>query len=185
MSILRRLIAAAAALLLVPALAACGFNEQTDAVYQASTGTNARNGDVWILNATIVSAKDGSGTFAGTLVNQTETDTVTLLSVTGASTMPRIVVKPNRHVNLAKSGAVRIELGSIAPGKFIELTFEFDNGETTKFKVPVVTHTGDYADVPTGKQATKKDAASEKGAQQAEEGAAKQPKADQSPSAAG
>ena len=151
MSTLRRRIAAVAVLLLVPTLAACGFNEQTDEVYQASTGTNARNGDVWILNATVVSKKDGSGTFAGTLVNQTEDKTVSLTSVTDATGMPQITVAPSTAVNLGDTGQVRLEDDAIAAGKFVSLTFEFDNGQTTTFKVPVVDNTGDYADVPVGK----------------------------------
>ena len=150
MSTLRRRFAVVAMLLLVPTLAACGFNEQTDEVYQASTGTNARNGDVWILNATVVSKKDGSGTFAGTLVNQTEDKTVSLTSVTDATGMPQITVAPSTAVNLGDTGQVRLEDDAIAAGKFVSLTFEFDNGQTTTFKVPVVTNTGDYADVPLG-----------------------------------
>ena len=151
MSTLRRRFAVVAMLLLVPTLAACGFNEQTDAVYQASTGTNARNGDVWILNATVVAKKDGAGTFAGTLVNQTEDKTVTLTSVTDAAAMPAVTVDPNSAVNLGDTGQVRVKDEGIVPGTFVELTFDFDNGESTTFKVPVVSHTGDYADVPVGK----------------------------------
>ena len=65
---------AIAALLLVPALASCGFNAQTDQVYQAAVGINDRSGEVDILNALIVSGEDGSGTFAGTLVNKDTTN---------------------------------------------------------------------------------------------------------------
>ena len=154
MSTLRSRFAAVAMLLLVPTLAACGFNEQTDAIYQASTCTNARNGDVWILNATIVSATDGTGTFAGTLVNQTETKTVGLTSVTDAVGEPAIKVGPSDNVNLARSGELRLKGDDIVPGKFVALTFTFDNGETTTFKVPVVANTDDYAAVPVGPTST-------------------------------
>ena len=42
--------AAIAALLLAPALTACGFNEQTDQVYQPAVGVNDRSDNVYVLN---------------------------------------------------------------------------------------------------------------------------------------
>ena len=142
---------AIAALLLAPALAACGFNEQTDQVYQPAVGINDRSGEVDILNALIVSGEDGSGTFAGTLVNKDQTHDDTLDSVTGPG-----VTSPSRTVEvpaagvarLADSGAVTVKGSAIRPGTFIELTLGFASGQSTTVKVPVVAATGDYADVP-------------------------------------
>ncbi len=75
---------AIAALLLAPALTACGFNEQTDQVYQPAVGVNDRSASVYVLNAVVVSGVDGSGTFAGTLVNTDTTADDTLDSVSGS-----------------------------------------------------------------------------------------------------
>lgn len=142
--------AAIAALLMAPVLTACGFSVQTDQVYQAAVGPNYRNGDVDILNALIVSGQDGSGTFAGTLVNTKNTDDQ-LDSVTGpditASRRP-VDVPAAGVARLAESGALTLRGSGIEPGAYVQLTFAFSNGQTTTLKVPVVAAEGDYAGVP-------------------------------------
>jgi hypothetical protein len=140
---------AIAALLLAPALTACGFNEQTDQVYQAAVGVNDRSGDVDILNGLVVSGQDGSGTFAGTLVNTTnEDDTLESVSGSGITAARRTVDVPAEgSVPLAEKGQVSVQGSDIKPGSFVELTFSFSSGQTTTMKVPVVAATGDYADV--------------------------------------
>jgi hypothetical protein len=148
---------AIAALLLAPALAACGFNEQTDQVYQPAVGINDRSGEVDILNALIVSGVDGSGTFAGTLVNKDQTTPDTLDSVTGPGITSRRVsvdVPAAGVARLAESGDVAVKGSAIKPGTFVELTLAFSSGQSTTVKVPVVAATGDYVDVPLPGDAT-------------------------------
>lgn len=143
--------AAIAALLLAPALTACGFNEQTDQVYQAAVGVNDRSGQVDILNALIVSGEDGSGTFAGTLVNKSTTEDDGLDDVTGpgiTASRTTVEIPASDSVPLADKGELSLEGSKIQPGNFIELTFSFSSGQTTTVKVPVVAASGDYADVP-------------------------------------
>lgn len=142
---------AIAALLLAPALTACGFSAQTDQVYQPALGVNDRSGTVDVLNALIVSGEDGSGTFAGTLVNEDTTQDNTLDSVSG----PGITASPSTvdvpaggNARLAESGAVTLQGSDIKPGSFVELTLSFTSGQTTTMKVPVVEATGDYSKVP-------------------------------------
>ena len=143
---------AIAALLLAPALTACGFSEQTDQVYQPGVGVNDRSGQVDILNALIVSAADGSGTFAGTLVNKNTKDDDTLTGVSGSGiTAPQqlsIDVKAGDNVPLADSGEVALKGSAIKAGDFVSLTFSFSSGQTSTVKVPVVAATGDYSAVP-------------------------------------
>ena len=143
--------AAIAALLLAPVLTACGFNAQTDQVYQAAVGPNDRSGSVNILNALIVSGTDGSGTFAGTLVNTDPTNDDTLESVTGqgltASRRP-VDIPAGGTALLADTGELTLEGSAIKPGDWVELTFAFSSGQTTTMKVPVVEAAGDYSDVP-------------------------------------
>lgn len=147
-----------AALLLAPTLTACGFSAQTDQVYQAAVGVNDRSGDVDVLNALVVSGADGSGTFAGTLVNKDTTEDATLDSVsgTGITASRRTVEVPAAGVaRLAESGDVTVRGDEIKPGTFVELTLTFDTGQSTTVTVPVVAAEGDYADVPlpgSGKQ---------------------------------
>jgi hypothetical protein len=150
MTTLRRRVAVAALLLLVPTLAACGFGEQTDAVYQAATGVNSRTGQVWILNALIVSSTDGTGTFAGSLVNESQTKPATLVSVSSADGNVSVKVPAGSLVDMGRAGAVRLTDSAITPGSFVPLTFTFDNGQIVKVDMPVVEHSGDYAAVPVG-----------------------------------
>ncbi|MGY2876201.1 hypothetical protein ACVW00_003391 [Marmoricola sp. URHA0025 HA25] len=142
---------AIAALLLAPALTACGFNEQTDQVYQPAVGVNDRAGNVDILNALIVSGTDGSGTFAGTLVNKDQTQDDRLESVSGpdvTASGDSVSIPAAEAVPLADEGQLTLEGDAITPGTFIELTFVFGSGQSTTLKVPVVEAAGDYGDVP-------------------------------------
>lgn len=145
--------AAIAALLLAPALTACGFSAQTDQVYQPAVGVNDRSGSVDILNAVIVSQTDGSGTFAGTLVNKNQTQDDVLDNVSGpgiTASTGSVTIKAGQNALLAKTGQLTLTGEPIKAGSFVELTFSFGSGQSTTMKVPVVTDTGDYAGVPMG-----------------------------------
>jgi hypothetical protein len=152
MTLVRRRGAATALLLLAPLLTACGFNNQTDQVYQAATGTNERTIDgVDVLNALIVSAQDGQGTFAGSLSLPDEaTKPVALTSITDGSLTAPVEVKPGEVVNLAQSGKVRLQGSDIVAGKFLPITFGFSDGKTVHMMVPVVANDGPSASVPVG-----------------------------------
>lgn len=135
---------------LLPLLTACGFSAQTDQVYQAPVGVNDRSGDVDILNALVVSGQEGSGTFAGTLVNTVDRDdTLDSVSGSGITAARRTVDVPaDDVVPLADKGQITLSGSTIKAGSFVELTFGFASGQTTTMKVPVVAASGDYADVP-------------------------------------
>ena len=153
---------AIAALLLAPALGACGFSAQTDQVYQPAVGPNDRSGQIQVLNAVIVTNGGGQGTFAGSLVNKADAaDAVT--NVTGDS---GVTAKPGGPldipaygaVNLSKalepSGAIPLVISGadqVVAGKYVTLTFTFTHGNPVTMKVPVVDETAegqDYQDVP-------------------------------------
>ena len=148
---LRRRVASAAVLLLAPVVAACGFNYQTDQVYQPATGTDDRSGQVYILNAMVVTVSGKQGTFAGTLVNESQTHATRLVSVTGpnlqGSTTP-VRLPANQAVNLADTGQISVSGPTIKAGNFVTMNFEFANGQSTRMDVPVVSRTGPYANVP-------------------------------------
>ncbi len=148
---LRRRFALAALLLVTPLVGACGFNYQTDEVYQPATGTDNRTGQVYILNAMVVTVGGKQGTFAGTLVNENQTRADKLVGITGpsiqGSTTP-VPLPPNQAVNLADSGQITISGPDIKAGYMVPMTFEFANGQSTQMDVPVVSRTGAYANVP-------------------------------------
>lgn len=118
MTKLRRRGSATAALLLVPALAACGFGVQTNKQYQAGAGVDNRDGIVQILNAAVVLPQAGAtnGVFLGSFVNTSGSDpaqqanytpgqtaTVESISITnpaGGSTVdPHITLAPTSAYN--------------------------------------------------------------------------------------
>jgi hypothetical protein len=129
---------------------ACGFNYQTDQVYQPATGSDNRTGEVYILNAMVVTVNGGKGTFAGTLVNENLTRADKLVSVTGPNlqgSQSQVTIPPNGSVNLAQTGKVWVSGPQVKPGGFVRMNFQFANGQSTQMDVPVVSRTGYYADV--------------------------------------
>jgi len=141
-------------LLLLPLVAACGFNAQTDQDYQAAVGPNDRSGQIDVLNALIVSDQEGQGTFAGTLVNKSTSKDGRLVSVSGATLAAPIKIRPESAVNLAESGAVHIEEDSIKPGVMVPVTLRFESGQTTEMTVPVVGPAAPYDTVPLSPSAS-------------------------------
>lgn len=150
MSTLHRRVAVAALLLLVPTVAACGFNDQTDQVYQPGVGIDYRNGQVYVLDALVVDGGNGNGTFGGTLVNHSSGRSAQLISISDSIGPVDIKIAPASAVDLASSGAVRLKSNAIKPGHFVTLRLEFSSGQVTTTRVPVVEHSGDYAAVPAG-----------------------------------
>jgi hypothetical protein len=149
---LRRRLAALSLALLVPGLAACGFNEQTDQVYQPAVGVNNRSGTVDVLGAVVVSGTDGSGTFSASLVNQDQSTPATLSSVTGPSgtqvqVTQQVEVQPDSLSNLADIGAVSVSGDDVKPGNFIRLTLHFDTGQESTLNVPVVDRELEFSQV--------------------------------------
>jgi hypothetical protein len=147
----RRRLAAVAMVLLVPALAACGFGYQTDQVYQPGVGVNNRDGNVDVLGAVVVSSLNGEGTFVASLVNGDDEKDDSLVDMTGegveVSLKGPIEVPAGSLVNLADTGAVSVTGDTIQPGKFARLTLTFESGQTTEVNVPVVPYSGEFDSV--------------------------------------
>lgn len=151
----RRTIAAVALLFAAPAVTACaqGFGAQTDQQYQPVDGVTAHLDGVDVIAAAIVAGDDGKGTLSAGLVAD-EDDTLAQVSGSGVTvTGLPTEVTANKPVNLAKEGVV-VEGDDVEPGNYVELTFTFAGGESTKLSVPVVTNSGDYADVELPKGST-------------------------------
>ena len=152
-------IATAAAVLALPVMSSCGsnFNAPTDQVYQPGLGTNDRSGSIDVLHALIVSGEDGTGTLVAALVNNDVENDDTLVGVAGAGDDGSIKVQAQggpveiaagELYQLADKGSVSVRADQIQPGRFVELTFSFERGESVTVEVPVVARSGDYANVP-------------------------------------
>jgi len=152
---LRRSIAAAA-VVLVPVLSACGFDQPTDRVYTPGVGVNERSGEVDVLNALVVSGTDGSGALVATLANndQTEPDALTQVSGAGEDSAVRVALDgpvqlgAGTSLSLTDETEVFVEGERITPGAFVQLSFTFQNAEAVTLEVPVVARRGPYSDIP-------------------------------------
>lgn len=146
-----RTAAVAATLTAGMALSSCGFDAQTNQVYNPGVGVNDRTGSIDVLGAVIVSGSDGSGTLVVSFANNSadRDDTLTGVSgegveaeVSGATTIPG-----NDSLNLSEDG-IRLTGDEIAAGRFVPLTFSFERAEAVSIEVPVVANEDEYADVP-------------------------------------
>ncbi len=159
-------IAAGALVLAVPSLAGCSF--ATDAVYTPAPGANDRDGQVDVLNAVIVSNKDGEGTFIATFSNNKDatfadgfkdaTDTLTGLDGDFTATLPTeaITVPSGGRTTLssAQNDVAGIPVdGAFGLGDFVEVTLTFANAGKVTIKVPVVCNGNHFAGQDTNPKA--------------------------------
>ncbi len=152
-------IVAAAVALAVPVLSSCSsnFNAPTDQVYTPGVGVNDRSGNIDVLHALIVSGEDGSGTLVAALVNNDQVNPDTLAGVSGAGddasieisdSGAQVEIPADGLVQLADDGDISVTATQVQPGRFIELTFNFENSESVSVEVPVVANTEEFAEVP-------------------------------------
>lgn len=155
---LRRPLATAVAVLATAAsLSSCkiaGMDYATDRVYTPGAGTNDRSGVVDVLSTVVVSGTPGSGTLVTSLANNSTEEVHSLTGVSGEGLSPAefepIEVPADGLVNLADPAADIHLTGDFESGDFLRLTFEFNNGETATFNVPVVTdEDSDWAGLDT------------------------------------
>ena len=150
MNVRRTLALGAAGLAATAALSACGFNYPTDKINNPTAGVDYRDGTVDILNAVVVAQAANSGTFVATFVNGSPDQPVTLQSASGDNTAISHVsatpftLQPNALRNLAATSGIPVS-GTFALGQFVNLTFQFDDGETANLDVPVVADAGQWA----------------------------------------
>ncbi|KQT92295.1 hypothetical protein ASG49_10240 [Marmoricola sp. Leaf446] len=147
----RRRLAAASLVLLLPTLGACGFGAQTNKVYQPAVGANARGASVDVLGAVVVSEDEGSGTFVASLVNTSLDQDDELTGITGEDVQVQLTapveLRADDLLNLADSGAAAVEGEGIRAGSYTRLTLEFGSGQQTEINVPVVAPEEEFADV--------------------------------------
>ena len=142
------LAAAVAVLALAAPLSSCGFDSATDRVYTPGSATNNRDGAVKVLSAVVVSAQEGSGTVVASLANSDTEKAHSLTAVSGegleVKELEPVEVGPDALVDLAQEGTGITVTGELRSGDFVELTFDFDNGERATLDVPVVPDDSGY-----------------------------------------
>jgi hypothetical protein len=157
----RTVTAAAAALLAVPALSACGvsFSAQTDQPYQPGDGVVDRSGSIDVLNALVVSDTPGSGRLVVGLANNAD-ESDALTGVNGAGDDDSVSyelgdgstdIPAGGFLDLSDDDVVMVQVtGSeeaVLPGQFLRLTFQFENADDVTVNVPVLEQNEDYEDV--------------------------------------
>jgi hypothetical protein len=157
-----KVLAAAAALLAVPALSSCGvnFDAQTDQVYTPSDGENSYEGDVDVLNALIVSDSPGSGRFIATLVNNETSEPDALQGVQGVGESAEVTfsveggeteIAPGGSLSLALDESAMVAASGseevLAPGLYVRVSVSFANGESSELNVPVMAPGETYQEV--------------------------------------
>lgn len=142
---------AVGALLLAAPLSSCGFDNATEREYTPAAGANNRDASVDVLNAVIVSAEEGSGTFVATFVNNDVSEDGTIEAMTPGVDTARIddfspiTVDPGGLVYLGAEGeeGVAVE-GEFGPGATLPLTLQLSGGQVVEITVPVVSNCHEF-----------------------------------------
>lgn len=159
-----RVVAVATLVLIV--LTGCGasFNAQTNQPYQPAEGTNSRDGDIYVLNALVVTDGRGDGTVVTTLINQRDADdalqSVTAVDENGNSIhVDRLAqefsLAPQDGVQipsdtLPDGGVISLRGNALQAGRVITVTFTFADAAAVEIGVPVVAVGTIYTGIPIG-----------------------------------
>jgi copper(I)-binding protein len=157
---LRRSLAGCIAALATALVAGCSasFDAQTNQIYQPAVGSNNRDGDVYVLNALVVTDGTGLGTISAGLVNEvTRDDALVAVSpdssagkrVQGMILTHRVRLPSLQLVQLSDAGHVILSAARpLNVGGWITVTFTFRNAAPVTLDLPIVMNTGDFARVP-------------------------------------
>ena len=157
----RRALSRLSLLLLVPLVGACGFNEQTDAVYQPAVGVNVRDSQVDVLGGVVVSSEPGTGRFIATLSNESQSHGDKLTGIQGSGSVQvtlstDVSIGATDDVNLADSDPIPVTGSAINAVKSNFVTFQltFDRADPVTISVPVVDASGPYSAYGASSNAT-------------------------------
>lgn len=160
----RGLLAAGCVVAAISGCADTNSDAQTNAVYDAGIGSNARGGGVDVLNALIVDNGDGTGTVSATLLlNPGDFDEdeapssvtfddfeVTTLDADAvdATLDDDVVLEPDEPVKLGDEAFATVSGDNVAAGDMVTATFSFDADiAPVELDIPVVVRTEMYDEV--------------------------------------
>jgi copper(I)-binding protein len=156
----RRRLPGCVAALAATLVAGCSasFDAQTNQVYQPAIGSNNRDGDVYVLDALVVTDGTGLGTISAGLVNEAARDDALVAvradspagnRVHGTLLSYRVRLPSLRLVQLSDAGDVILSgANPLNVGGSITVTFTFRAAEPVTLDLPIVMNTGDFAHVP-------------------------------------
>ncbi|TXJ06017.1 MAG: hypothetical protein E6Q27_04520 [Aeromicrobium sp.] len=133
------------------ALSACGtnFNAQTNNSYQASVGTNVRDGAIQVFNALFVANDNGTATFSGALLAPGEDQEIVSATVDGKEVelAAPIELKADTLLTVGAFGEIIVELDPKEVGGNVDLVLTAASGEKLKVSAIVVARTDRYKNV--------------------------------------
>jgi hypothetical protein len=150
------------ALGVAPLVASCSFgtsnfDAQTNQFYTPAEGVNERSSGVDVLNALVVADESGRGRFIAGLATNSDTTDDALTAVRGSGESSGVEGTLATPIDVVRDGFVQLADGDvepvmlegkpIVPGRFIELTIEFEEAEPVTVKLPVVTSDDDFEGV--------------------------------------
>ena len=157
----QRSLAGCIAVIAIALVAGCSssFKAQTEQIYQPAIGSDNREGDVYVLDALVVSDGTGLGTIAAGLVNEVvrrgdalvgvRADSPAGNQVRGMILTQQVRLPSLQLVQLADSGDVILSANKpLDVGGSITVTFTFRNAAPITLDLPIVKNTGDFAHVP-------------------------------------
>lgn len=134
------------------------FDAQTNRIYQPAAGSNNRDGDVYVLDALVVTDGTGLGTISAGMVDEVAQDDALIAvmadspagnRVRGMILSRRVDLPSLKLVQLSDAGDVILSAGKpLNVGGTIKVTFTFQNAGPVTLDLPIVMNTGDFASVP-------------------------------------
>lgn len=151
MHLRRSLALLSGALLLAAPLSSCGFDPATNRINAITPGATDRDESVDVLNAVVVSAEEGSGTFIASFVNNDTAESATVAGLAPqdpeaarVAEFSPIEIDANALVNLADDDqGVTVE-GDFAAGDVVPMVVELSGGERVELDVPVVSNCDEF-----------------------------------------
>jgi copper(I)-binding protein len=165
----RRRTAIAVLFACAPLVAACGagFEAQTNQVYQPAVGVNDRSGEVFVINALLVTAGTGTGTVVASLINQsTEPDRLVAVVASATNGAPLDSTDLGAGIELPSQESVQVadegitvtagadaatpgseEPSGVTAGALVTLQFQFERAAVVEIEVPVVSNESEHSDV--------------------------------------
>jgi hypothetical protein len=148
----------AALCLTVTGCSGVGFNEQTNKFYQGAAGITNRDGEVYALNALVVTDGKGNGTMVGTLLNVMSTadslQGVTATDSNGKALTTKLAspvpLASEQAVKLETNASVRLTGKGMVAGYYIHVTFTFATAAPLSMSIPVLPQGTEYSSVPVG-----------------------------------
>jgi hypothetical protein len=130
------------AILLTAPLSSCGFDDATNRVNTITAGASDRDTTVDVLNAVVVSAQEGSGTFIATFVNNDTEEDATVEAIESEAAQvdfTPIQIDPGGLYNLAREEDANVTVeGELGAGATVPLRIQLSGGQVVELDAPVV-----------------------------------------------